>query len=447
MRKWDIKSGLKIYFLRSVLGWSVAILSGVAGLAAARLFNLAKLPAAVLTLGGFGIAGGFSIARLLQSAGARVHRSRYLLLAVIWALSCIGGAFPLFYTMGTRLEMAIRTFYSFAVFGAAGGLITSMVMRSLFPSCAKNDLTFSTLAWSFSFGLAAVTVDAAGEWLQLLLPSSLAWSIAMVMMAAIMGFGSGYSVLQFFKSDPDGWRALQVATRDAPSRADNQQLRAPWVLIILYIPFYLNDFSNIFVKDWRWWLLIDYTGAKLFPFLVILYLIRNRILGLVDFIGLGPRSAVSFLSVVVIAVLTVLFIEQNGSLLLKKLIRDAPLGSIPDIPDPLWKWIDLSAGLLVTGIFEEIVFRGYLHTFLRQYTRRPFVIILFSAVAFGFIHWSGGLHQIITASAAGAVFMLLYLRTYSLPAIIVSHFVVNFGELAGVIPATLFCTFSAPPLR
>jgi len=101
----------------------------------------------------------------------------------------------------------------------------------------------------------------------------------------------------------------------------------------------------------------------------------------------------------------------------------------------------------VTGIFEEIVFRGYLHTFLRQYTRRPFVIILFSAVAFGFIHWSGGLHQIITASAAGAVFMLLYLRTYSLPAIIVSHFVVNFGELAGVIPATLFCTFSAPPLR
>jgi len=50
-------------------------------------------------------------------------------------------------------------------------------------------------------------------------------------------------------------------------------------------------------------------------------------------------------------------IEQNGSLLLKKLFRDAPMGSIPDIPDPLWKWIDLSAGLLMVGIFEEVVFR------------------------------------------------------------------------------------------
>lgn len=423
------------------------MLFGAAGLSATRLFNLAALPAALWTLGAFGLAGGISLARLMQSAGGKVYRSQYLLLAVIWALCCIGGAFPLFFTMGTRPEMAIRTFYSFAAFGALGGATTTKILRLIFKHHSKNDLIPSTLIWSLSFSLAAVTGDAAGEWLQLLLPSSLAWLIAIVTMTVIMGFGSGCSLLQFFKSDQGGWRALQGAKLDAPALADNQKIPSPWVLIVLCLPFYLNDLSNIFVKDWRWWLFIDYTSVKLFPFLVILYLIRNRFLGIEDFIGSGRQSALSFLSVVVIAVLAVLFIEQNGPLLLKKLFRDAPLGSIPEIPDPLWKWIDLSAGLLMVGIFEEIVFRGYLLTFLRQYTRQPTAFILFSALAFGLIHWSGGLHQIILASAAGAVFMLIYLRTYSLPAVIMSHFIVNFVELADVIPPSLFCFFSVPPIR
>ena len=423
------------------------MLFGAAGWSATRLFNLTALPAALWTLGAFGFAGGISLARLLQSAGGKVHRSQYLLLAVIWALCSIGGAFPLFFTMGTRPEMAIRAFYSFAAFGALGGATTAKILRLIFKHHSKNDLIPSTLIWSLSFSLAAVTGDAAGEWLQLLLPSSLAWPIAIVTMTVIMGFGSGCSLLQFFKSDQGGWRALQMSKLDDTSHAGKQKISFPWVLIMLCVPFYLNDLSNIFIKDWRWWLFIDYTSVKLFPFLVILYLVRKNILRLKDFIGQWRPSVVSFLSVVVVAVLAVLFIEQNGPLLLKKLFRDAPLGSIPEIPDPLWKWIDLSAGLLMVGIFEEVVFRGYLLTFLRQHTCRPTAFILFSALAFGLIHWSGGLHQIILASATGTVFMLIYLRTYSLPAVIMSHFIVNFVELAGVIPPSLFCFFSVPPIR
>ncbi|MDF1593184.1 MAG: CPBP family intramembrane metalloprotease [Desulfobacterales bacterium] len=447
MRKWDIKSGLTVFFLRSVLGWLFAMLFGAAGLVAARLFNLAALPAALWTLGLFGLAGGAALARLLHSSSGQVHRYQYLRLAVIWALCAIGGAFPLFFTMGTRPEMAIRTFYSFAAFGAMGGALTAGMFRSIFRHYSKNDLLPSTLIWSLSFGLAAVTGDAAGEWLQGLLPSSLAWPIAIVMMTIIMGFGSGWSLLQFFKSDQGGWRALQMSTLDDASPGSGQKLRFPWVLIILCLPFYLNDLSNIFIKDWRWWLFIDYASVKLFPFLVILYLIRKNILRLNNIIGPWRPSVVSFLPVVVVAALTVLFIEQNGPLHLKKLFPNNPLGSIPEISKPLWKWIDLSTGLLMVGIFEEVVFRGHLLMFLRQYTCRPTVFILFSAVTFGLIHWSGGLHQIILASAAGAVFMLLYLRTYSLPAVIMSHFIVNFVNLAGVIPPSLFSFFSVPPIR
>lgn len=423
------------------------MLFGAAGFFTSRLFNLSTLSAVLWTLGGFGLAGGASLACLLQSAGNGVRRTQYVLLAVTWALCCVGGAFPLFFTMGTRPEMAIRTFYSFAAFGAMGGAVTTGVLRSIFEHHADKDSIPGILIWSFSFGLAAVAGDIAEEWLRPLLPSPLAWPVAIIIMTGIIGSGSGWAILQFFKSDRGGRRALQIATRAGTSLAGNQKWRSFWILIILCSPFYLNDLSNIFVKDWRLWLLIDYTGAKLFPLLVMLYLIRNRILRPAAFIGLQRPSAVSCLSVVVIAVLSALFIEQNGPLLLKRFFRDLPLGSIPTIPDPLWKWIDLSAGLLLVGALEEAVFRGYFFSFLRQYTCRSSIFIVISAVAFGFIHWSGGLHQIILTAAVGAVFMLLYLRTYSLPAIIMSHFIVNFIDYAGIIPPALFCFFPAPPIR
>ncbi|MFC1815143.1 CPBP family intramembrane glutamic endopeptidase [Thermodesulfobacteriota bacterium] len=40
--------------------------------------------------------------------------------------------------------------------------------------------------------------------------------------------------------------------------------------------------------------------------------------------------------------------------------------------------------------------------------------------------------------AVGAVFMLLYLRTGSLPAVMLSHFGVNFIDLANTIPKSIF---------
>lgn len=447
MRKWGFKTGLNIFSLRFIWGWSVAVLFGSAGFFAARLFDFSQLPAVGWTLGSFGFVGGGLLARQLRSAGARVRPSQYLLLALTWALGCMGGSFPLFFTVGTRLEMAVRTFYSFAIFGAGGGIITTLVLRSLFPQHAKNDWMPSAIAWAFSWGLAAVTVDAAGEWLQSTGPAWAAWPLAIAIMTVVLGLGSGCSILRFFQSDQGAWPHRGLMIRDGAFSAAGQTAHSPWILIILCIPFYLNDFSNIFVKDWRWWLVIDYAGVKLFPFLVIRHLIGNRTLTRVDFAGSGRQSAVSFLSVVVITALAALFIEQNGSLLLTKLFRDAPVGSIPDIPYPFWKWIDLSAGLLMAGILEEVVFRGYFFTFLRQYSFRPSVCILFSAVAFGMIHWSGGVHQIILTSAVGAVFMLVYLRTASLPAVIMSHFIVNFVDLAGIIPSSLFRFFSFPPLH
>jgi hypothetical protein len=131
-------------------------------------------------------------------------------------------------------------------------------------------------------------------------------------------------------------------------------------------------------------------------------------------------------------------IDQNGKILIGKLPGYPQLGGMPNILDPVWNWVDLTIGLLMVGICEELVFRGFLNTFISRYTKNSVAIVLFSSIAFGLIHWGLGLHAVIITSAIGAVFMIAYLKTRSVLAIIMAHFMINFIDFAGVIPKTIF---------
>ena len=111
---------------------------------------------------------------------------------------------------------------------------------------------------------------------------------------------------------------------------------------------------------------------------------------------------------------------------------------MPAITSGAWDQFDLSVGLLLVGLVEELVFRAYLCSFLERYTRSGPIIVLVSAVAFGLIHWSLGLHAVMITALIGALFMAAYLRTRSLPAIALAHFTVNFIDFAGLIPKSMF---------
>lgn len=210
-----------------------------------------------------------------------------------------------------------------------------------------------------------------------------------------------------------------------------------FALILLLVPFYLNDFANIYIQDWRLWLFIDYVGVKLFPFLVILWLIKSKQMRPAE-LGLASQSMPSCFAVFLVAALVSTVIDQNGYQLIAELPGYAPLGKIPVITDPVWNRIDLTFGLLLVGIVEELIFRGFLHAFISRYTENSFAIVAISSVAFGLIHWSFGLHTVLIASVIGAVYMLAYLMTRSLPAIMLAHFVLDFIAFAGVIPQSIF---------
>ena len=208
-------------------------------------------------------------------------------------------------------------------------------------------------------------------------------------------------------------------------------------LILLAGPFYLNDFSSIYLESWRWWLFIDYTAVKLFPLLVALWLMRSSEISAADF-GLRPQALPSFMAIFLVVTLAGILIDQNGYALLAGLPGYAQLGGMPPIADPVWDWLDLTFGLLMVGVFEELVFRGYLCTFLQRYTRSSLAILLISAAAFGLIHWGLGLQAVLVTAIIGALFMVAYLRTRSLPAIMLAHFAINFVDLSGVIPKSIF---------
>lgn len=209
------------------------------------------------------------------------------------------------------------------------------------------------------------------------------------------------------------------------------------VFVALASPFYLNDFANIFVKDWRLWLSIDYVGVKLLPIAIAAWLIGSKRMR-PEQLGLRSQSLLSFLVVFLATALVGTLIDQNAYRLIAALPGYPALGSMPEIGSPAWNWFDLTVGLLMVGVVEELVFRGYLHTFLSRFTRSSSAIVAISSVAFGLIHWSLGLHTVLITSVIGAVFMIAYLSTRTLLPIMLAHFAVNFIDFAGVIPKSLF---------
>lgn len=424
----------------SLAGWSVAGILGLPGILLLQIPGFSNLIAAQITVAVTGLIGGLSYPRLLKSLGGGVSPQQFWSVSTAWAASLVLGVATTFLVSLAAPKSMVFTFFSFTAWGTLGGLVTARVWRRLIAETRANDPLPALLVWSVSLGLALAVSEALSEYLKSLLPAWLAWALAYEAMAVLIGVGGGYAVVMLYRSrkaavgisPPGATGALPAAPREV--RADIA------VFLLLCLPFYLNDFANIYVKDWRIWLAIDYIGVKLFPLLIIGLLLRTGKMKPGEF-GLLPTPAVSFLTVFLIGTLVGIFLDQNGQEIISRFPGYRSLGEMPAITNPFWSRLDLTAGLLMVGIVEELVFRGYLCTFLFRYTRRPGLIIGLSALAFGLIHWSGGLHQVAVTGTIGAIFMALYLRTGSLYPLILAHFIIDFISFGDIFPPALFKFF------
>ena len=100
----------------------------------------------------------------------------------------------------------------------------------------------------------------------------------------------------------------------------------------------------------------------------------------------------------------------------------------PKIEQPALYWIDLTFGLALTAVAEELVFRSIARDFLGRYMSSTLAIVAASALIFAAIHWSHGIGAMVTALFAGAVLMALFMRTGSVVPCMIAHYAVNAAD-------------------
>lgn len=269
---------------RSVLGWTFAALLNSIAMFMTIFVGFTDMVSAQVTFGIFGLGGGFAHALLIKSAGGKFSWTLGLLFSFIWGASCVAGVTPLFFVMGTGLKMGMMTFYSFAFSGALGGLATAFVMRSLFSNGASLRVIPCTVIWAFSFGFGAMLSDSLGEGLKAMLPWMMVWPVSALFLGMIVGFGGALSTVWFLSNRGGYPRKVSVNSGTGPDsfRTVSGNAFFAGITILICSPFFLNDFSNIYVKDWRLWIFIDYTSVNHLPCLVVFWLIITRRMSLSD---------------------------------------------------------------------------------------------------------------------------------------------------------------------
>src|SRR5207247_770966 len=137
------------------------------------------------------------------------------------------------------------------------------------------------------------------------------------------------------------------------------------IIGVLTLPFLLNDFANIFVRDYRVWLAIDYIFVKALPLAAIWFLLKTKRISYSD-LGIKCVRVDSF----IILTLTMTFLgtvlDQFGSRLFTMLLPDTRLGGMPTITNPVLDRIDLYFGLFLVAVVEEVIFRGLYFTILSR---------------------------------------------------------------------------------
>ncbi len=100
-------------------------------------------------------------------------------------------------------------------------------------------------------------------------------------------------------------------------------------------------------------------------------------------------------------------------------------------PGLMPRWGALLYGFALLSAFapiEEVVWRGYAITVLRKHVGVT-AAVLMSSIAFGAMHWWGGLNLVVASTAAGLLYSGLFLWRRNLLGLIVAHFTSDFPLL------------------
>jgi membrane protease YdiL (CAAX protease family) len=217
-------------------------------------------------------------------------------------------------------------------------------------------------------------------------------------------------------------------------KVDEQDRRIVCLAILSSI-FLLNDFLFLTAKSYGAWLLIDY-GSRLLALGIVLALVRRKISRAAEF-GLTGIPFQSGLLWLLLLTVTGLVIDQVGWRFLEQLLPDTRLASMPKIENSFVNIFDLTFGVALVAASEEAVFRGYFYSALRD-RLPPRALVALSAILFGMIHWSQGLHAVVSTALWGILPMVSMVRTGSIIPAMMAHYITDLVSLGGFAPESWF---------
>lgn len=200
------------------------------------------------------------------------------------------------------------------------------------------------------------------------------------------------------------------------------------IYILSIVPFFLNDFSNINSIDYERWVLIDYAcRIGVLAFLGVMVLSKK-----LSWVELGVsfhRKDRIILWTLFLSVMAFLYYALS-SLWLAPFDAVGMVSKVAYDRQSLLFWVDMTFGLGLVAVSEELIARGLALAALRELTENKAVILLVSSLVFALFHWSTGLKNIIDCFAYGCLFMGVTMRTKSIIPACVVHFGVNYSLLA-----------------
>lgn len=199
------------------------------------------------------------------------------------------------------------------------------------------------------------------------------------------------------------------------------------IMILLVIgPGFFNDLLYIDNLNYQSWLTFDY-GFRIVQMLIIVSYrpFRDVIFSVLR----GGRLTIKGIVGAAFCVALALFGSFLSNLFFYEMFggESAVLFKFPQIEHEGIRLIDLTFGLALVAISEELIYRGLLAAWLRRYFSSTLALLIIPAIIFASIHWSHGPSSVISAFFIGIILMVLYLRTKSLLPSILAHYAINFA--------------------
>lgn len=197
------------------------------------------------------------------------------------------------------------------------------------------------------------------------------------------------------------------------------------LLLLVAAPFFLNDFAFMAAKTSLEWLAADY-GSKILALAILFWVptLRRAATGTMALPRAPLEATVLAVACAAVIIGADRFLRSGVNIEVESLV----LFTYPKLESPVLRWTDITFGLALTAVSEELVFRGLFARLMAGAFPGAAAMMVASAVFFALIHWSHGTTTVVVAFVAGLALMALYRRTGSLLPAMAAHYLVDLWD-------------------